>query len=242
MKKFFLFSIILLTTLSSCRKDEVAPSYKEPDDIATQNYYDDEAAKKFLTENYLDAQGNVKAFDPIDPSDDNQTPLSGMSPQTLPSSGVIYIVRNTAQPNPGTVVGDTDVIRIMNKGLGYVAMSVDGVIKYSSPAAFVNTIQGSGVPQVDPSYYYVKNAVLTAAGKPRSYYEMEGFQEGIRKFLSFNKLDSEGYNLQGVIIVPSRAAFARDEHFPYQNLNWRNRSFVFNFQLYKSSARPADQQ
>lgn len=227
---------------TSCRKDETIATYKEPEDIATQNYYDNEAAKKFLTDNYLDVQGNIKAFDPNDPSDDNNTPLSNMNPQTDPNSGVIHIVRLNAQPNPGTIIGNTDVIRIMSKGLGYLAMDVDGVIKYSSPSAFVNNIQGNGVPSIDPMYYYVKNATMTASGKPRSYYEMEGFQEGIRKFLAFNIPDSNNYNLQGVIIVPSRAAFGRDEHYPYQNLNWRNRSFVFNFQVYKSSARTPDQE
>lgn len=242
MKKLFLYSIMFSVALSSCRKDETVETYKEPEDIATQNYYDDEAAKKFMTENYLDAQGNIKAFDANDTSDDSNTSLANMNPQTLPGSGVIYIVRNNAQPNPGTSIGNTDVIRIMNKGLGYVAMSVDGVIKFSSPAAFVNTIQGNGVPQIDPMYYYVKNATMTASGKSRSYYEMEGFQEGIRKFLAYNIPDSDNYNLQGVIIVPSRSAFARDNHYPYQNVNWRNRSFVFNFQVYKSSARPVDQE
>jgi hypothetical protein len=242
MKKIFLYSLVIFSALSSCRKDDPIVTYQEPEDIATQNYYDDEAAKKFMTENYLDAQGNIKAFDPVDTSDDNYTPLSGMNPQTSPISGVIYIVRNGAQPNPGTTIGNTDVLRIMNKGLGYVAMSVDGVIKYSSPAAFVNTIQGSGVPQLDPQYYYVKNATMTASGKGRSYYEMEGFQEGVRKFLAFNIPDANNYNLQGVIIVPSRAAFGRDEHYPYQNVTWRNRSFVFNFQVYKSTARTPDQE
>jgi hypothetical protein len=242
MKKIFLYSLMFSVVLSSCRKDDSVATYQEPADIATQNYYDDEAAKKFLTENYLDSQGNIKAFDPNDPSDDNNTPLSAMNPQTNPATGVIYIVRNNAQPNPGTVIGNTDVIRIMNKGLGYIAMSVDGVIKYSSPNAFVNTIQGTGVPQVDPQYYYVKNAVMAASGKPRSYYEMAGFQEGIRKFLAFNIPDSDNYNLQGVIIVPSRAAFGRNEHYPYLNVSWRNRSFVFNFQVYKTTARTPDQE
>ena len=83
---------------------------------------------------------------------------------------------------------------------------------------------------------------MTASGKPRSYYEMEGFQEGVRKFMAFNIPDSNNYNLQGVIIVPSRAAFARDDHYPYQNINWRNRSFVFNFQVYKTSTRTPDQE
>ncbi|MGZ5192746.1 MAG: hypothetical protein ACXWVV_02290, partial [Kaistella sp.] len=71
--------------------------------------------------------------------------------------------------------------------------------------------------------------------KLRSYYEIEGFQEAIKKFQAYDIPDDSNYNLQGVIIVPSRAAFARDAHFNYTGLAFRNRSFVFNFQIYKST-------
>jgi hypothetical protein len=56
-----------------------------------------------MNDNYLDVQGNIKAFSSTDPSDDNEKKLSDLSPQTLPS-GVIYIVRNGAQPSPGVAI------------------------------------------------------------------------------------------------------------------------------------------
>jgi len=100
----------------------------------------------------------------------------------------------------------------------------------------------TGVPQEDPAYYYVKQSVLDAASagvaKERSYYEIEGFREALQKFKAFDLPEDADYNLQGVIIVPSRAAFARDAHFNYNNISLRNRSFVFNFQVYKSMTRP----
>ncbi len=48
------------------------PSYQEPGDINVQNSYDDQAIKKFMDENYLDAQGNIKAFSDTDTSDDKE--------------------------------------------------------------------------------------------------------------------------------------------------------------------------
>ena len=115
----------------------------------------------------------------------------------------------------------------------------DGTIKFGSAQLFKNTMTGTGTQEVDPAYFYVKKSVLTnatvAQAKERSYYEIEGFQEAIKKFQAFDMPDDSNYNLQGVIIVPSRAAFARDVHFNYTGLAYRNRSFVFNFQIYKTT-------
>ncbi len=53
--------------------------------------------------------------------------------------------------------------------------------------------------------------------------------------------DSDNYNLQGIIIVPSRMAFARDDHYAYNGFIYRNRSFIFNFQLYNARERESDE-
>ena len=112
-------------------------------------------------------------------------------------------------------------------------------MSYGSEGTFINTIDNFGTPDKDPYYYYVKKSVLDKASsdiqKQRSYYEIEGFKEALKHFQAFDQEDSAPYNLQGVIIVPSRAAYARDLHYP--NNIYRNRSFVFNFQVYKSKAR-----
>ena len=100
-----------------------------------------------------------------------------------------------------------------------------------------------GTPEIDPAYFYVKTSVLNkyntdnSTTKTRAFYEMEGFQEAIKNFLSCELNDTDNYNLQGVIIVPSRAAFARDEHFAYSAYSFRNRTFVFNFQVFKTETR-----
>ncbi|WP_407402765.1 hypothetical protein [Chryseobacterium sp.] len=243
MKKIFLYILAGSLCLSACKKDDEVETYVEPENIATQNAYDDEAIQKFLNDNYLDALGNIKSFSSSDDTDDNEVKLADLNPQTLPT-GAIYIVRNNVQPTNGTTVGDKDVLRLMMRAKAYLAGSTDGKVTFLNSMGFTtqNPLDESGSPLVDPTFYYVKESVLTASGKDRSYYEMEGFQEAIRKFKAFDKTDDENYNLQGVIIVPSRAAFARDPHSTFGGTySYRNCTFIFNFQLYKSSTRLASE-
>lgn len=255
MKKIFLYILAGSLCFTACKKDddEVA-TFKEPDDVAVRNSYDDQAIQKFMNDNYLDVQGNIKAFSSTDASDDNEKKLSELNPVKLPS-GVIYIVRNGAQPTSGGVTIDpfaTDPnaktqIKTMIRANYYLATESDGNITFTSSGTLLNTINGSGSPTVDPSFYYVKNSVLTAAttdaAKNRSYYEIEGLQEGLTYFKGFQNMnDGDAYNLQGVIIVPSRDAFARDAHYNYTGYSLQNNCFVFNFQIYKANPRPtADQ-
>ncbi|MGH1519912.1 hypothetical protein [Chryseobacterium sp. JK1] len=244
MKKIFLYILVGSLSFSACKKDDDTQTYKEPDDIATQNSYDDQAIKKYMDENYLDAQGNIKAFSSTDTSDDNEKKLSQLDYKTLPS-GTIYIIRDGAQPttNPKTI-GPSDVIKIMGRSYACLAGDNNGTISFIDTFTFLNTISGNGVPLNDPTYYYVKQSILTAAttdaAKQASYYQIPGFREALQKFQAFDNIDnSTPYNLQGVIIVPSRAAFARNPHYPYFNVSYRNRTFIFNFQIYGRSDRPS---
>ncbi|MDR6460806.1 hypothetical protein J2786_003940 [Chryseobacterium vietnamense] len=248
MKKIFLYILAGSLCFTACKKDDDTSPYVEPEDIATQNTYDDQAIKKFMDENYLDAQGNIKAFSSTDTSDDNEKKLSELSPVTLPS-GTIYIMRSGAQPvNPtaNQTIKDDDIIKIMGRGYSYLAVNSDGSTTFQAKAAFLNTIDGTGVPVIDPMYYYVKKSILSTvttpdAAKKAKYYQIPGFREALQKFKAFDNLTGESpYNLQGVIIVPSRAAFARNPHYPYLNTSYRNKSFVFNFQIYGREDRPSD--
>lgn len=226
---------------SSCKTDDTSEAYVEPENIETQNAYDDEAIQKFLSDNYLDNLGNIKSYSSTTTADDNYPSLATL-PKTKLNSGVIYIAREGAQPAPGTAIGSTDIIRFMNRTYTYVAVNTDNNVNFTSTALFRSTIDGAGVPEVDPSYYYVKKSVLTAdTSKDRNYYEIEGLKEALQNFKAFDMQDGDNYNLQGVIIVPSRAAFARDAHYNYTGYSLRNRSFVFNFQVYKTSVRPVEQ-
>lgn len=237
MKKRFLYLALASIAIISCRKDDNVDAIEEVS-IETQNTYDDQAAQSFLQTHYLDDKGIIKNYVETDTVN---VKLADLEPVTLPS-GVIYIMREGAQPEPGTVIGSSDIIKIMQIANSYVATNTDGKVGYSSGFSFRNNVAGSGVPEVDPAYFYVKQSVLqngtTAEAKQRSYYEIEGFKEALLKFKAFDISDESNYNMQGVIIVPSRAAFARDPYFNYSDISLRNRSFVFNFQVYKSTTAP----
>ncbi|WP_267403982.1 MULTISPECIES: hypothetical protein [unclassified Chryseobacterium] len=255
MKKIFLYILAGSLCFTACKKDDDdTATYVEPSDIATQNDYDDQSITKFLDENYLDAQGNIKAFSATDTADDHQTKLSAMVPAPVKlSSGVVYIVRKGAQPDDSTppvtgkTIGNDDKITILARAKTYLAANTDGNIAFISGTNMTgyNSLEETGSPLTDPMYYYVKETVLSAAttdaAKQRNYYEIEGFQEAVRKFQAFDLANGAPYNLQGVIIVPSRAAFARDAHYNYSGYSFRNRTFVFNFQVYKTEARPTDE-
>jgi len=255
MKKIFLYILAGSLCFSACKKDEEeVQTFVEPEDVAVRNTYDDQAIQKFLDDNYLDAQGNVKAFSSTDASDDNEKKLSELNPVKLPS-GVIYIVKSDAQPTDGVTLNTNPVkleptdpeptqIRTMIRANYYLATSTNGTVALNAAGSLINTINGTGSPITDPLFYYVKKSVIGAPGisdlaKQRSYYEIEGFQEGLKYFKGFaNMSDVDKYNLQGVIIVPSRAAFARDAHYNYNGYSLKNISFVFNFQIYKANQRP----
>lgn len=236
MKKALIYLAIAAVSFTSCRKDDTSSTtIQEVSDLTTQNANDDKAIAKYMDEHYLDALGRIKAFSSTDASDDGYTKLSDLSYTKL-ESGVIIIVRDGAQPENGVTIGETDIIRLMHKSTAFLSNENNG-IQYTSEITFANTLESTGVPEVDPTYYYAKPSTITNSGQSRAYFEIEGLREGLSHFKSFDKTDSENYNLQGVIIVPSRAAFARDSHYPYANIDWRNRTFVFNFQVYKTSAR-----
>ena len=237
MKKTFLYLAVAFVAFNSCRKDE---NVAQPEvSIETQNTYDDKAAATFLQTHYLDAKGNIQF---LPDNDKTNVKLADLNPVTLPS-GVIYVVRPGAQPEPGTPIGETDVLHLMHNTMTYLATNIENKIEFTAGYPFKNTIAGTGTPEIDPLYYYAKESIRNAAKdelqKQRSFYEIEGFREAIQKFKAFNLEDDSNYNLQGVIIVPSRAAFARDAHYNYTGIGFKDRSFIFNFQVYKSTPAPA---
>lgn len=237
MKKIFFYLLIGGLTFTSCNKNDDPIDEADVElDAPTQNSYDDEAIATFLEENYFDEKGNVKEFSETDSTDNHYPKLSTLNPVKL-SSGVVYIVREGAQPINGEIIKPTDSLKMMVNAKTYKGVK-DADNKYSLKflLPFRNTM-ASGSFDIDPAYYYIVNEVLenanTAESKLRSFYEIEGFKEGLTNFKAFSKEDEEDYNLQGVIIVPSRAAFGKDPHYNFTGYAYKDRTFVFNFQVYK---------
>ncbi|WP_265429209.1 hypothetical protein [Chryseobacterium sp. YIM B08800] len=244
MKKIFLYILAGSLCFAACKKDDEVETFVEPEDINVRNSYDEQAIQKFMDNNYLDTQGNIKAFT-SDAADDNEKKLSELNPQKLPS-GVIYIKRTGAQPedttppSTGVAIEDSTQIRTMMRANYYLATDVDGNVSLGNAGVLLNTIDGNGSPTTDPMFYYVKKSVKTSVGQSDSnYYEIKGLKEGLKYFTGFeNLLNESSYNLQGVIIVPSKAAFARNANY----YNLQNASFVFSFQIYGAKHRPSAQQ
>lgn len=241
MKNIFLAAAAVSMVMVSCRKDAVNTVTTVP--IETQNTLDDQAIVNFLSSNYLDAKGNIQPISELSAAELATTKkLAELSPVTLPS-GVVYILRPNAQPIPGTPVGSTDVIRLMSNSQSFLAVSSDKGGVFSNGSPFMSSFV-TGALQIDPKYFYASpqyvadyNAKSNAAPVTAGYFMIEGLSEALTKFRSFEKADAEDYNMQGVILVPSRAAFARDAHFNYSGFSLNDRTFVFNFQLYKASPR-----
>ncbi|RRQ45448.1 hypothetical protein [Chryseobacterium sp. SC28] len=237
MKKILLGIALSAVILQACNNDDDNNEDAVILTIEEQNSYDDAAAIDFMNKNYLNSKGVITEFDDTVTTDDNEIKLIDYDYVKLPS-GVIYLLRPGAQPEPGKEIGSTDVIHLMIVAKSYISTKVDDKIVYSNESTFSNSLASGNVVK-DPAYYYVKSSVLknyndtyhTTYG--RNFYEIEGLQEGLKFFKSFDLEDSADYNMQGVIIVPSRAAFARDSNI----YAYTDRSIVFNFQVYKTRAR-----
>jgi len=239
MKKILLGIALSVVVLQGCKKDDDVVDDTVVLTVEEQNSYDDAAALKFMEDNYFNSKGVITPFDSTKDTDDNYPKLSSYPHEKLPS-GVIYITRTDAQPDPGKVVGSTDVINLFQVGKSYLSVKVDDKISFGSESTFANSVLSGDVIK-DPAYFYVKSSVLKKYNETysttygRNFYEIEGLQEGLKYFKSFDLTESADYNMQGVIIVPSRAAFARDANI--YGTSYNNRSFVFNFQLYNTKTR-----
>lgn len=256
MKKILFAFLLVLVVLGACKEDDyLTPTFPQLDQTE-QNKYDDEAIAAYLENTYINSRGKLtESKTDINNDSINNRKLADLNPITLPS-GVVYIIIPDAQPTSGSNVMPDDFLQFQQVGTTMRAVKTDNKIQFANQLSFFNTIDGSGVPLSDPQWYHVKQSVLDAAkakadkdptedNKARtkkSYYEIEGFQEAIQKFKSFNLPEDADYNLQGIIIVPSRAAFAKEPHFNYVGIGLNDFSFVFNFQLYKARTRTAAEQ
>jgi len=241
MKKILLGVALSVAVLQGCKKDNTDDEEVVQITVEEQKDYDDAAALDFLNKHYLDSKGIITAFDDTTDTDNNEKKLADYNYVKLPS-GVIYIVRPGAQPDPGKDVAATDVISFFNITKTYTATKVNDKISFSNETTFINNVANTGVPSIDPAYYYVKTSVLknyndtNKTNVGRDFFEIEGLKEALKFFKSYDDLNvASDYNMQGVIIVPSRAAFARDNSI--YGTAYQNRTFVFNFQLYNTRTR-----
>lgn len=260
MKKLFFGIFVIMLVVSSCSKDpydgliNVFPSTSQ----STQNSYDDQAIQDYLQNNYINSRGrlSVDSTSVVGKDTIKNTKLADMKPVTL-SDGTVYIKIPNAQPTNGSVVDSTSVLSLQMVSLTARAIKQDKKIQFANTQSFVNTVDGGGVPALDPQWFYVKNSVIDAAKATeattntpanlaatfKSYYEIPGFKEAIQNFQGFDLPVIADYSMQGIIIVPSRNAFGkRQYYYNYTGQSLNDYCFIFNFQIYKSTARTSAEQ
>ena len=76
----------------------------------------------------------------------------------------------------------------------------------------------------------------------REHLELKNFVEGLKHFKTTERSVNDLYNFQGVIILPSRLAYARNKYYISgtglsEYSGNRDRSFIFNFELPKIEKR-----
>ncbi|WP_295810860.1 hypothetical protein [uncultured Apibacter sp.] len=220
-KSFVAGYFFILLFLVSCSSDDNNTSSLS---IEEQNTADDTAIINFLNSYYFDDLGKVTKFsDAVTPQD--KEPLSKNAKK---SSLGYWIVTN---PNADKGINDSLTADGKNNILIHYSLKYfiasEGGNGYSTLYTSSSSIDNSGIAQEDPFFYKKpKNDTI----KSENYYVIKGIVDGLKDFKPTNKSINDLYNvLQGVIIVPSRLAYGREENYT----NSKNATFILNFELYK---------
>jgi hypothetical protein len=242
MRKWGILAIAFGLLFTACKNDDDNDELPQEE----QNQVDDDAIVEYLENHYFDSErGVIKAFDEEDEEDDDNPDLKSLG--TKLSSGVWVVKRpEVVAEGESADNNEEDSILISYNAQVFKATYTDleeGEKPYSGIATFDSTINGTGTPKWDPFFYHVNlTDAQTENGITMSQYVIEGFTEGLKEFNSTGTNGSDLYNFQGAIIIPSRMAYGRD--FDYINgqlgYNYRDCSFVFNFELHKVVPRNND--
>ncbi|MXV38151.1 hypothetical protein GO491_05590 [Flavobacteriaceae bacterium Ap0902] len=240
MKMYRTVLMLLMVTMVfiGCSEDDDAPLTEEllPQDV--RNTVDDEVMELILNDYYLNEQGKLTRFSDTDVSDDEEVPLRDLA--TYNPIGFWTVKRPDHSANGRRVVDvNTEKILLqydMFTFMGRTNEARDSTF-YSPPARFSSTINATGYPSWDPNFYYKPLSEAEIENNvERSWYEIEGFQEGIRLFNASNKeADAQPFvDFQGLVIIPSRLAFGRERNaFGLRP----DQSVIINFELYKVEDR-----
>lgn len=236
MKKWGLLILAFGFLFTACKSDD--DGFNEPNQ-EDQNRIDDEVIEIYLKEHYFDPErGKIKQFSTTDSLDDNYPTLFSQA-QKLPSG--VWIVKRADYIAEGAQVSNnkTDSILISYEQKIFTADYTDTtetIRPYKALQTVYSTLE-SGTPKWDPSFYYVNLANLNLNDNVKEeHFVVEGFVEGLKHFKATNSNGIDLYDFQGAIVVPSRMAFGRDFAFVGNTLDFttfRNKTFVFNFELHK---------
>ncbi len=249
IKKFFVTLIACSAFLVSCNNDDDSVDKMT---IESRNSLDDKAIEQFLNDYYFSPEnGKLTKFDDKDDSDNNYPSLKTLA--KYDAAGYWY-AQNPNHVGTGENIVSNDDTKIYLSYQTTIFKSTDdltstdnsskkyyGNITLGNGGATFNTGDGSALP--DPEFYYFMPTELEVKnGVTRANRELKYFTEGLKHFKSTNKSTSDLYNFQGVIILPSRSAYARNRYYlnstnGLSDLTYRDVSFIYNFELVKTEKR-----
>ncbi|MDO5655449.1 MAG: hypothetical protein Q4G27_04845 [Flavobacteriaceae bacterium] len=225
LKYLGLFFSVLLIGFTSCKNDDDGNNLLPQEE---QNQVDDATILKFLNEHYFNEVGKITKFRDDVSSDDAMPSL--MSNAERANAGYWFVKRPGHLAEGRSVVNpDNDSILIQYELLYYNARKNGDSVNYSEPVNFSSTINTTGYPIWDPSFYHHRNSTNDNRAE---WYEMEGVQDGLKHFQATGRsaLDLPAVDFQGVIVVPSRLVFGRDRNtFGFGP----DTSVILNFELYQ---------
>ncbi|MDH2205832.1 hypothetical protein N5J53_02245 [Empedobacter sp. GD03644] len=248
IKKFFVTLIACSAVLVGCNNDDDNGVNKETKiPVEERNALDDEAIQQYMEDYYFNPKnGKLTKFDTIKGNDDDAYPtLKSLAKQD--NLGIWYAENPNHKGTGETIVSnDSTSIYLSSVTTYFVATnSTDYKRKYGSLGQFyyssINT--GDGSATQDPTfYYYIPTETEAKNGVKREHVELKNFAEGLKHFKSTNRSTNDLYNFQGVIILPSRLAYARNKYYVQSTglteySTYRDATIVFNFELPKIEKR-----
>lgn len=199
---------------------------------STRNTLDDQAIEKYLTEHYFSGtSGRVLQCENLDCATQGETALADLNPQT-DTDGFVYVFNPNVTVMGNMPTSTTDEIELQYISYTFVSSDVNGTGDYGTVSESFSTINGSGIPEIDPEFWKVTlSDSQIDSGFVESEFEMEGVQDALQMFSATNRSSSPlnpPVQFQGIILVPSRLAFGRSINRVGFGTDF---SFILNFEL-----------
>uniref|UniRef100_UPI0039A5246F hypothetical protein n=1 Tax=Ornithobacterium rhinotracheale TaxID=28251 RepID=UPI0039A5246F len=230
--KYIILCLVALLALASCEKDENPYDYLIP--LKERNQLDSEAIVIYLKENGFNEKGVATSLTLLPKGTPALYDLA-----TQDETGYWYVVNPQVSANGASPASnDKDSILLQYNLFSFIPVKIPNETsekKYDLkvvPTMVESTINTTGVPMWDPSFYYIN----PNGNKSPEAYEIKALVDGLKHFKATDReaKAKPPVQFQGLIIVPSRLAFGRK---PSYLVSGYDQSFILNFELYQVKAR-----
>lgn len=227
IRNYIILCLVAFLAIVSC-KEERNPYQLIP--LNERNQLDDEAIVIYLKENGFDSKGKIQSLSYLP---NGTTSLYELAHKD--ETGFWYVINPEVPANGESITNEGSSSALLQYNLfSFVPEKYENEKaekKYDlkvNPTMVKTTINTTGVPEWDPSFYYKETSP--------ELYEIPGIINGLKYFKATDRDENAlpAVHFQGVIIVPSRLAFARKSN---QLVNGYDQSFILNFELYKVKPR-----